>query len=373
MVMFENFLISLLLRKASWVNFVPDAASTITALTSIVEALHPRKCELKASYFERHSREFFVPDETGNIHEPNDAAEFAAAALADWARTNGLPEGEERMLMTFLDTLGAIVTATDAKLQGLPVERKTRAALHQFFGSEGINDVSSMRSPEENWLSSSVCSRNPLANSMIGQQSSLTRQMHHMGPPGGITHPHSGTRTHEMHCAGPEYHQGQRMTQYASERIATEDFDYHRHSDNGGVLGQAPSMPNGNDVYYAQPMPMTVNSRGAGWPLFHPTDEPTQMTYRTQQRPMIPYRRPSQGHPTRSFDQEGYGVFQGGAAAANQRHDRGAPQHFPLLHQGGLPQTGHTYQPQQRLQQSMMPSQQPIPFTQSFWPTRHFQ
>jgi hypothetical protein len=329
------------LHKTSWVNFVPDAASAFTTLTSIVEALHPRKREMKASYFQRHSREFFVPDESGNIHEPNDAAEFAAAALADWARTNGLPEGEERMLMTLLDTLGAIVTATDAKLQGLPIERKTRANLHQFFGSEGINDVSIGRNPVENLGSSNIRS-------------------------GKTNHPHTGTGsgsgTHERQIAGPEYRQGQDMTQYASEWIATEDFEYHQPSA-GGMLGQAPSMHNSNGVYYVQPMPMTVNPYGAGWPLFHQAPEPTQMTYRTQQRPMIPHRRPSQGHPALSFHPESYGEFQG--AAANQRH-------FSLMHQGGLPQPGQPHHPQHRQQQSMMPNQEPIPFTKTLWPTRHF-
>lgn len=376
-VIFESFLISLLLHKTSWVHFVPDAGSAFTTLTSIVEALHPRKKELKAAYFETHNREFFVPDESASFHEPNDAAEFAAATLEVWARAYGLPEGEERVLMTFLNTLGAIGTATDAELQGLPVERKTRAKLHQFFRSEEwINDVSSTRNPRENLGSSNVRSGNSLANSSkIDQPSPLTRQMHpHMGPPGGTNHPQTGTRTREIHYAGREHHQGQSMTQYASEWIAVEDFEYHQRSATGGMLRQAPSMPNGNGMYYAlpMPMPMAVTPCGAGWPLLHPAHEPTQMTYGTQPRPMIPHRRPYQGHSPFSFTQESYGEFQGAAVATNQRHDRGAPPHFPLMHQGGLPQPGQPHQPQHRQQQSTMPSQQPTPFTKNVWPTRDF-
>ena len=61
--------------------------------------------------------------------------------LHAWAREFGLPENEEDMLMFDLESLGAIVTATDAQLESLPIESKTKAILHSFFGSQGSTDI----------------------------------------------------------------------------------------------------------------------------------------------------------------------------------------------------------------------------------------
>ncbi|CAB9512343.1 expressed unknown protein [Seminavis robusta] len=127
--------------KSSWVHFITDSAAALTTLVSIVESLHPRKREAKKEYFSRVRRGYFVPDHNGNIEEPNDAAKTAALALTGWAREHGVPQGEERILMSLLDNLGAIATANEAELESIPIEKKTRLLLHEFFGSDGIVDV----------------------------------------------------------------------------------------------------------------------------------------------------------------------------------------------------------------------------------------
>ena len=79
----------------------------------------------------------FIPDKWGNVAQNSRVAEHAAAAFTAWARKNNLPEGEESVLMTYLENLGSIVTASDKCLQSIPVEEDTKAALHRFFGSKG--------------------------------------------------------------------------------------------------------------------------------------------------------------------------------------------------------------------------------------------
>ena len=99
-----------------------------------------RKRDAKKVYFDRQRVKYFLPDADGSI--PNSAPVKAAAsqrvaeAVHEWADTFDLPPGEGGVLMSMLGSLGNIATATDSELSKLPIEDRTRHALHTFFGSK---------------------------------------------------------------------------------------------------------------------------------------------------------------------------------------------------------------------------------------------
>ena len=249
--------------------------------------------------------------------------------------------------MTFSDSLGAIVTANHAKLQGLPIESKTLTSLHHFFGSAAIVDRSNTHVGEALGLSCVPIATRTTNNTLI-RSSSMLRPMHPMEPSylsaGGSIRPHTAIGSHDVQYDGRNDCQVQGMRQLDYDGIEMKDFEYPQQS-----AGQASFMSNGNGIY-AQAMPVTAHHFGGGWPLFHPAHEEPPMAYRTRQQLLIPPRRPSQNQPTLNSNQKNFLDFP--PPETNQRHESRAPQsQYSFVHQVGFPQQ---YHPRQL---SMMPMQ----------------
>ena len=126
--------------KTSRVAIVPDIETAVDALFTIANALKPERRKRKKQYIAKVQEEYYIPDDSGIIHKPGSAATVVSVVLQSWAREFGLPENEENVLMADLHTLGLIATANDAQLQSVPIESKTKAVLHSFFGSQGAMD-----------------------------------------------------------------------------------------------------------------------------------------------------------------------------------------------------------------------------------------
>jgi len=110
--------------------------SAIKALSTIAGALKVEKRNKKKQYIAKTQQRKCIPNTKGEIRVPNDALFMVSTVLENWARQLGLPENEENILMADLQTLGTIATATDAELDSVPIESKTKAILHSFFGSQ---------------------------------------------------------------------------------------------------------------------------------------------------------------------------------------------------------------------------------------------
>ena len=126
-------------NKTSRLAVVPDAATAVESLFAIAKALKPDTRKKKQLFINGYREKEYIPDsDSGIIGQPGNVHVKIAEAMYQWARDFGLPENEENLLMSDLETLGAIVTATDAQLQALPIENKTKPVLHSFFGSQSV-------------------------------------------------------------------------------------------------------------------------------------------------------------------------------------------------------------------------------------------
>jgi hypothetical protein len=122
----------------------PDTATAIKALTAF--AGDPEKRQKKKHYVARQRQLHWIPNSNSIIRDPqNNAATRAADTLEDWAQKNDIAAGETKVLMSYLGSLGKIVTASDRELESVPVSKHTKRTLHSFFGSEGDTGGEYMR------------------------------------------------------------------------------------------------------------------------------------------------------------------------------------------------------------------------------------
>ena len=127
--------------KTTRVLVVQDTQQAVQAIFSLADSMSPAKRQLKQEFFQRQRQAYFLPSESGGGRmDPSldpQAASYVASAIREWADVFELPAGEADVLMGILGSLGAIATANDEQLARVPVEDRTKAILHMFFGSPG--------------------------------------------------------------------------------------------------------------------------------------------------------------------------------------------------------------------------------------------
>ena len=164
-------------EKTSLVYMLPNTSTAISTLVSVADAIPKR--ELRERYFESQGKRYFLPLEGGTFI-PKTSAPAAAAHLAvafrSWAERFDLPTGEADVLMSLLGTLGNIASADDEILDGVPIEERSKRALHAFFGSEG--NTQAPTPPQVSRISISPMIESPLPPSahLDGYSASLYRQ-----------------------------------------------------------------------------------------------------------------------------------------------------------------------------------------------------
>ena len=115
---------------AGRVFIVPDVASAITILSSVVQALTPASRNLKKQYHHSVKSKNFVGDNTSSSKAA--AIMHVATAFRNWANRFELPVGEADVLMSRFGSISGIGTA---ELNAAPLYDSTKDKLHSFFGS----------------------------------------------------------------------------------------------------------------------------------------------------------------------------------------------------------------------------------------------
>jgi hypothetical protein len=116
------------------VYIVPDVASAVTILTTVVQSLTPERRELKRKFCKTiQSRNFCdATKDTGT------AALHVTGSFRAWAQRFQLSTGAADVLMGRLNSLGRIASADRTVLDGIPaLDESSKATLQDFFGSSG--------------------------------------------------------------------------------------------------------------------------------------------------------------------------------------------------------------------------------------------
>jgi hypothetical protein len=138
------------------------------SIISVAATVTPEIKEGKKVYFSRLHQKYLVPK---LVPQPNgmppklvipiECTNYAnarvAGALQLLAVAAGLPENEEAPLMTFLKSLENIAKADDVTLDGIPIEKRTKAFVQSFFGSARLGHRSEETLGGSNMLTGGFC------------------------------------------------------------------------------------------------------------------------------------------------------------------------------------------------------------------------
>ena len=119
--------------SAAHVYIVPDVASAVTILSTVVMSLSPERREFKRKFCETIQSRNFV--DTNNKDEET-AAWHVTKSFRAWADRLELSTGAADVLMSRLNTLARIASADHNVLDGIPaLDESSKITLQEFFGS----------------------------------------------------------------------------------------------------------------------------------------------------------------------------------------------------------------------------------------------
>lgn len=114
---------------------VPDVASAVTILSTVVQSLTPERRELKKQFCETIQSRNFV-DTNKDAANLETAVWHVTGSFRAWAERFELPTGAADVLMSRLNSLGRIASADRNVLDGIPaLDESSKATLQEFFGS----------------------------------------------------------------------------------------------------------------------------------------------------------------------------------------------------------------------------------------------
>lgn len=116
-------------RHSTRTLVVPDTASVINAISSVISSLAPEKRMKKSKYFAQLANRYCLPDgETGEDPGRDSVVHHVTKTFREWADRMDMPEGDSNVLMDLRKTLGNIVTADGVALDDLPIRHATKVS-----------------------------------------------------------------------------------------------------------------------------------------------------------------------------------------------------------------------------------------------------
>jgi len=254
--------------KTTRILIVQDTQQAIQAIFCLADSMSPAKRQLKREFFQRQRQAYFLPSEGGRIDTSLDsqAASHVAAALREWADVFELPSGEADVLMGILGSLGAIATANDEQLARVPVEDRTKAILHMFFGSAGSLRALQKESPTLE-VDADFPVEAPLYSPQATKQACLAVDSNH---PTGTTPPEYPAYPQEavpMQVVEPNYHSmagpGVEPSYYPQPGVLQHTAPREHRPAGFGVTPYRATDPSFHAPAYTGLRPMPANMRQA--------------------------------------------------------------------------------------------------------------
>lgn len=117
------------------VYIVPDVASAVTILSTVVQSLTPERRELKRKFCETIQSKNFLD----TTKDASTAALHVTGSFRAWAQRFQLSTGAADVLMGRLNSLSRIASADRTVLDRIPaLDESSKATLQEFFGSPGL-------------------------------------------------------------------------------------------------------------------------------------------------------------------------------------------------------------------------------------------
>jgi hypothetical protein len=169
----------ILQEGSAHVYIVPDVASAVTILSTVVQSLTPKRRELKRKFCETiQSRNF-----CDTTKDAGTAALHVTGSFRAWARRFQLSTGAADVLMGRLKSLGRIASADRTVLDRIAaLDESSKTTLQEFFGSSGpprsIAPLNSTRAQKTQYLTPP-----PPYGAMNAAISQAPQQETHFTPP----------------------------------------------------------------------------------------------------------------------------------------------------------------------------------------------
>lgn len=244
------------------VYIVPDVASAVTILSTVVQSLTPERRELKRQFCENIQSRNFV--DTNKDAET--AAWYVTRSFRAWAERFELSTGAADVLMGRLNSLGRIASADRNMLDGIPaLEESSKATLQEFFGS-------------------GPCISQP----RTAQPNSTRAQEIHLKPPPrcGVMNVPAYQTPQETHLTPPRYENNARAPFQTPPQDSIVGMMQSEESMGFSQFGgwEEPATP---QLLSQQYMPMSGNPMHRG-PVYRPIMSPPNVA---SQRPLLTFNR----------------------------------------------------------------------------------
>jgi len=139
-------------KGAARIFIVPEVATVLRTIVSVMDSIKPEKRELKRNFFAKEASENFLPDAHTNLPLSKDAvARHVTGAFRKWADKSEIPLCDANILLSVLGSLGKIISADRSVLDAIPVNESTKDILTDFFGSSCESSSNSLKEKNDNF------------------------------------------------------------------------------------------------------------------------------------------------------------------------------------------------------------------------------